>query len=242
MERYRERRSRADVGLPPLERRRGGPRPAGLRKVDVDWLLECGDGVFQKMSTGKLRPTKDLFLKTAQVLRFSRDHLRIAYLDLYNADPVLPPEQPSPHWQRVVDGQREMACALTPTGDLIASNHAFSEAFPSGHPPKNLWRWALFVKEARDDVLLDWDKAWAPHLLTEIKLTRFRHPAASEIHTLYEDITQAPHLQHITESDFGLDGSARPIRHATRGVGNARFMAADGGGVKIVTILFEPSV
>ncbi|MFE9016875.1 MmyB family transcriptional regulator [Streptomyces cyaneofuscatus] len=82
---------------------------------------------------------------------------------------MLPVAAPSPYLSRLIDGQREIACAITPDGRRVAANAAFAALFPEGGPPANLWRWALFSPDA-EKVLLDWEQAWAPRLLTEVKL------------------------------------------------------------------------
>lgn len=238
LELYRERRSRLEVGLEPWSRPRSGPRPAGLRHVDVDEALQGGAGVYQKVESGRLRPSPDHFLRIARLLKFSRHHLLIGHLDLFQTEPVLPAETPSPHLRRVVDGQREMTCALTPDGRVVASNGAFAELFPAGEQPVNLWRWALFSEEARR-VLLGWEKEWAPNLLTELKLARHRYPTDSSLCQIYADSARDPRLRQISESDLGLEDEERSFRHAINGEGRARFMTTRGNGASLLTILFE---
>ncbi|MGW0332238.1 helix-turn-helix domain-containing protein [Streptomyces sp. NPDC003011] len=239
LRRYREMRTRKEIGLPPLSRRRGGPRPQGLRQVDVDLKLNGGAGTYQRVESGTFRPTQDLFLEIADVLKLSSPHLRIAHLDLYRSEPVLPVEKPSPRWSQVLDGQHEMACALTPDGRLVASNHAFSQMFAHGGPPTNLWRWALWSEDAQD-VLLDWDKRWVPHLITELKLAHYRYPRDKTVRKLFTALIRDPRLHHVTESLVGLEDEAFPLRHPTQGPGTARFMAAHTpGGLGIWTVLFE---
>lgn len=180
-------------------------------------------------------------MRIAQLLGFTTHDLRIAHLNLHGTDPVLPVEDPSPLWQEVLNGQREMACAVTPGGLLVASNESFSRMFSTGEQPANLWRWALFSEEART-VLVNWDERWAPDLIAELRLARYRYPADDTVRALYADAVRDPALQQIVaEPSRALNGRARPLCHPMRGEGAARFMAARAAGVSVLTILFEPA-
>ncbi|MFE1839807.1 MmyB family transcriptional regulator [Streptomyces sviceus] len=235
---YRGRMSRADAGLPPLESRRGGPRPPGLRQVDVDVLLCGGAGVYAKIENNDFRPQPELFLRITELLKFSPYHLRIAYLDLYGAEPVLPVQQPSPHWRKVLNGQSEMACALMPDGHLVAANDAFAELFATGRPPTNFWRWALWSEEAQA-VLVDREK-WVARLVTELRLAQHRYPDDRAVQKICADLERDPRLQQLTESLVGLDNEALPLHHRKRGRGTARFMASHTpAGLSVWTVLFE---
>ncbi|MDH6604514.1 hypothetical protein M2164_000149 [Streptomyces sp. SAI-208] len=235
---YRGRMTRSDAGLPPLESRRGGPRPPGLRQVDVDVLLCGGAGVYAKIENNDFRPQSELFLRITKLLKFSPYHLRIAYLSLYGAEPVLPIEQPSPHWQTVLKGQSEMACALMPDGHLVAANDAFAELFATGRPPTNLWRWALWSEEAQK-VVVDRQK-WIARLVTELRLAQHRYPDDHSVQKIAADLERDPRLQQLTESPLGLDNAVLTVRHRTRGTCAARFMASHTpAGLSVWTILLE---
>ncbi len=257
LRRYREQLRLSQVGLESLGGRGAGH--AGLRQTDVDMLLRGGVGVYGKVEGGRLVPSPDLLRRIAEVLKFSEHDLRIAHLDLFGTAPVLPAEVPSPFWRQVLDGQREMACAVTPGGRLIGANDAFAEMFtnrsaPAGQRPPasaatpspaiasadvltNMWRWAL--SPSARGVLLGWRRQWAPHLLALLKLARHQFPDDSVLRTVYADLLDDPVLRQITEANDGLGDGARPFRHTTRGKGTARIMIAWGPGVSIVTILFE---
>jgi DNA-binding XRE family transcriptional regulator len=243
LRRYRTMRSRADIGLTSLVRRRvGETRAQAVRQADMDRVLEGGSGTYQKIESGAFPPSRALFLEIARLLGFSSHHLRIAHLDLYGTEPVLPIEGGLPHrWQQVLDGQSEMACALAPDGGVIASNHAFNEIFVEGRPPANFWHWALWSEEAQT-TLLDLEKRWVPHLLTELKLARYRHPNESAVQRICTALEREPRLNQIEESLIGLADVPLPLRHPQRGPGIARFMTAHtAGGIGIWTLLFEPN-
>lgn len=171
VERYRRRRTRRELGLEPwsLPFGRGGRASERVRQVDVDTALQGCAGTYQKIRAGRLRPSPDLYLRLAQLLGFSHEDTAIGHLELFRTEPVLPPAVPSPHLGRLIGGQREIACAITPDGRRVVANAAFAALFPEGGPPANLWRWALFSPDA-EELLLYWAQAWAPRLLTEVKL------------------------------------------------------------------------
>ncbi|WP_392672206.1 sulfotransferase [Streptomyces sp. LN785] len=241
LEHYRESRTRPDVGLAVRPTGRGGPRPKGLRQADVDEALHGGSGVYQKLATGRLHPSPDLFMRVARLLRFSDHHLRVAHVDLYRTDPVLPSTAPpSPHWQRVVDGQSEMACVLTPAGSLVACNDAFSGGmFSSGRAPSNLWRWALFSEEARDQVLVKWEEEWAPRILAEFALARVRHPSSETLREIHLAVRNDPRLREMEEAETGFTDTVLALHHRQFGHGEARFMKSTADGLGVVTVLFD---
>ncbi|MER6684641.1 sulfotransferase [Streptomyces olivaceoviridis] len=197
-------------------------------------------GWYQKVVSGARSLTPDQFARLADLLGFSRHHRRVACLDAFQSEPMLPAEPSSPHWKRVLDGQREMACLLSPAGRLLGSNSAFAELFPKNRQPANLWHWALLDPEART-VLLRWDEQWAPAFMALLRLARFRYPENRTVRSLYMDVHQDRRLQQIQESDRGLGDDARPLRHPVRGVGTARFMIAETEGAQVLTVLFEAS-
>lgn len=238
MRRYRSMRTRPEVGLELRPAGRGGQRST-LRQPDVDEVLGSGAGVYQKVESGRLRPSPELLTRITEVLRFSRHDARVAHLDAFSSDPVLPPVEPSPHWRLVVDGQQEMMCALAPDGRLIAHNAAFAEMFDGGVPPRNLWRWALFSPEARDVVLANWEKDWAPFLVAECRLLRYQYPSEPAVRRLYADLADDARLRDVPWADSGLNERLGSLRHARKGDGQMRVMVAEAASVRLLTLLFE---
>ncbi|MFI2765668.1 helix-turn-helix domain-containing protein [Streptomyces echinatus] len=234
MRHYRERRSRADVGL---DRRPGDGRSTRLRQPDVDEALGCGVGVYQKVESGRLRPSPELFLRIAEALGFSPHDRRVAHLDLFGSEPPPPIGQPSPDWQRSVDGQREMMCVVAPNGKLVAYNVPFAAMFGDDDIPSNFWRWALLCDHARDTALRDWEQDWAPYLLEECRLLSFRYREHEAIRCLYLDLAEDPRLAMLPRVDADLNGRVGLLRHAEQGIRRVRIMAADSEGLRLLTFL-----
>lgn len=232
-------RTRPEVGLEPRPGGRGGQRSTKLRQPDVDEVLGSGAGVYQKVESGRLRPSPELFTRITEVLRFSRHDTRVAHLDLFRSEPMLPPVAPSPHWRHVVDGQQEMMCALTPDGRLIAHNAPFAQMFAGGVPPKNLWRWALLSPDARGVTLAHWEKEWAPYLIEECRLLRYQYPSEPAVRRLLADLANDPRMREVPRADSGLNGRVCSLRHARKGDGHVRVMVAEAASVRLVTLLFD---
>ncbi len=240
-ERYRRRRTRKDLGLEPwsLPLGKGGVRSERIRQVDVDTALQGGAGTYQKIRSGRLRPSPDLYLRLAQLLGLSPEDTAIGHLELFRAEPVQPPVAPSPYLGRLVTGQREIACAITPDGRRIAYNAAFATLFPGGQPPANLWRWALFSPDARG-LLLDWERAWAPRLLTEVKLACYRQQLDRAAAQLLSEVAGDARLRAIEENGSGLGGAPLPVHHPTLGDGTAHLVPFRATGATVLTFIFEP--
>jgi hypothetical protein len=132
-----------------------------------------------------------------------------------------------------------MAYVCSPAGDVIAANDAFTQMFPSGGPPANMTEWALLSAEARDEVLLDWERDWAPHLLADLRLALARHPDHPDLQKLRDDVRNHPRTRHIEDAPGGFGDEPRRLRHAGRGVVTVRLLASHTRDVTAVTLLSE---
>ncbi|MFJ4973639.1 sulfotransferase [Streptomyces sp. NPDC088755] len=240
-ERYRRQRTRKDLGLVPwsLPKGRGGNASERIRQVDVDTALQGGAGTYQKIRTGRLRPSPALYVRLAQLLGLSHEDTAIGHLELFRTEPVQPAVPPSPYLGRLVTGQREIACAITPDGRRVAANDAFAALFPGDEPPVNLWRWALFSPDAKG-LLLDWERQWAPRLLTEVKLTCYRAQQDAAAARLLSEVASDARLQAIKETGSGLGGASLPLHHPALGIGTVHPVPVRAAGATIMSLIFEP--
>ncbi|MFF9814415.1 sulfotransferase [Streptomyces sp. NPDC014006] len=205
----------------------------------MDEALRGGTGTYQKLENGVLVPSPELFLRVARALNFSDHHLRIAHLDLFKTDPVLPAGPASPHWQRWADGQTEMAYVRSAAGHVISANDAFRRMFPSGRSPANITEWALLSDEAREDVLQNWERDWAPYLLADLRLTCARRPDDPVLRKLRDAVQSDPHTRHIEDAPTGVGDEERRLHHAEHGVVAVRVLASHTSEVTAVTLLCE---
>ncbi|WP_234335730.1 hypothetical protein [Streptomyces sp. NRRL S-1022] len=165
----------------------------------------------------------------------------MAHLELFGSEPPPSIGTPSPHWQRAVDGQREMMCVLAPDGQLTAHNTAFAAIFGDDDVPSNLWRWSLMSDRARDTVLCDWEQSWAPYLLEECRLLSLRYRDHEAIRHLHADLAEDPRLRRLPRADAGLNGRTASLRHPERGTKRVRILVAESEGFRLLTFLVEPS-
>lgn len=205
----------------------------------MDEALRGGTGTYQKLENGVLVPSPELFLRVARTLGFSDHHLRIAHLDLFKTDPVLPTGPASRHWHRWARSHTEMAYVCSPAGDVIAGNDAFTEMFPSGRPPANMTEWALLSVEAREDVLQNWERDWAPYLLADLRLALARHPDDPALQKLRDAVRNDPRTRHIEDAPTGIGDEPRQLRHAGRGTVTVRVLTSRTSDVTVVTLLSE---
>ncbi|MEU0942346.1 sulfotransferase [Streptomyces canus] len=200
--------------------------------------MEAGFGYYEKVRSGRKRPSPERLMDLMRVLGFTPHHVRVCYLELFGAEPILPAEPPSAHWDAVIAGQQEMACVVTPDGRLRAWNEPFAELFAKAGVPTNWWSWALSGHQA-GEILLEWDTQWVPPLMEELRLLHLRHPDELALRDLYVRALADRHLRQVAEAHSGLDDLARPMRHPKRGPGTARIMAARTNAETIMTVLFE---
>ncbi|MFF3786248.1 sulfotransferase [Streptomyces sp. NPDC001933] len=240
LKRYRLELTRADLGLPP-RRMRGRPAASPLRQTDLDEALGGGTGVYQKVESGTLLPSREHFQRIATLLRISPIDYRIAHMDLFGTEPALDQEAAAPCWERVIKGQKEAAFLAWASGEVAASNAQFARIHPSGRAPSNMWHWLLLAPDARDETLVRWDDEWAPFLLTEFRLALARSPEDPVLHSIRDALRTDTRSARIEPATRGLDHVARPFYHAGQGLGTARFTTAhpDGTPTSLVTILFD---
>ncbi|WP_159032958.1 sulfotransferase [Streptomyces fodineus] len=196
-------------------------------------------GVTEKIENDRMRPSPDLYLRIAASPGFSTHDLRLGHLDLCGLEPPPAVNTSSPHLQRVVDGQREMMCVVAPDGRLVARNAAFSAMFDDEGVPENFWRWALLSDCARDAVLVDWEKDWAPYLLEECRLLFFRYRDHAAVRRLYADLTDDLRLQSLPRVGTDINGRAGSLRHRQNGTRRVHILAAESEGCRLLTFLTE---
>lgn len=239
---YRGRRTRGEFGLPARSSRGTSTKVAGLRQGDVDWLLDLGFGVYQRIESGTQRPSVETFVRITDLLGFSEQHVRIAQLDLFGTEPPATAGAPSGRWQEMVDSHGEMAIAIDADGEIVAANSAFLEMAASAHQPapQNWWRWTLLDQTARDNWLPLWEVAWAPRLLTDFMLASVRHPASGPLAAIRQAVRDDPMTQHILVADSGIGGQALPVRHRQWGTGRVQPLLAVATAATLITLPFIP--
>ncbi|MFD8902552.1 MmyB family transcriptional regulator [Streptomyces ardesiacus] len=153
-----------------------------------------------------------------------------------------------PAWQRVLDGQQSMAYVNDGCYRLMAWNAEFASMFPSGEPPRNTMEWMLLSDEARDYCLVDWDTAWGPLVVAQLRAALAAYPEDPDLQLLQRQVQRDERagrlFEHAERTYIHPDGDRRPLRHAKRGLGFATMIVAQPftvPGGRYMTVLFEPA-
>ncbi|MGW6145258.1 MmyB family transcriptional regulator, partial [Streptomyces sp. NPDC055140] len=134
-----------------------------------------------------------------------------------------------PVWKKVIEGIADPAYLTNVEWELLCYNSSFVEFFRDGVPPKNMIRWMLFSDEARDEVLGEWETAWAPQSVASVRYMVEEFPTNAGLQELWADILADPILAAIEPkvgSYFRPDGDARPFFHRKLGSGTVEMASA----------------
>jgi hypothetical protein len=244
---HRDRLNPADYGFERLSRR--GLRAPGLTQNQVDQLLGYPTDTVRRFENSRTRPTPNLMRDVATLYRMD-EHAWIL-LNRY----ALGQEPPAPlyadsgfqvpsSWQRAVDGNEHMAYVTDAAWNLVCHNAHYPGMFPGGRLPRNVMRWMCLDPEART-VLADWETAWAPRILPQLKAAVAIHHDAT-VKQLEADVLADPVAGPLYEAGGVLihpDGDERPLDHPEHGRGWVTMCSAtpEGSpGARLMILLFRP--
>lgn len=253
-----------DWGFPPREERRGR-RVTGLSQGQVDHLLiqrswpssrSWPSGTFGRLERGRMdSPSPALLDDVATLLRLDQHEWTCLYLyaGVERGPQPFDPQAPvrvGHHWQAALDGIEHMAYITDPSWRLLRWNKHFPGLFSAEpdppRPPENILRWMMLSAQARE-ILLDWDKAWAPYALAQLRATVRQHPQSQELKRLEAEILADPDTGPIyrnRDREYTTnDGDRRPLRHEVLGEGMVSMCPAHLGSRAVLMIIpFEPGV
>ncbi|MEU9197240.1 helix-turn-helix domain-containing protein [Streptomyces hundungensis] len=253
----RERRaavSPASLGFPP---RKPGPgrRAAGLSQEQLDLLLERTPGTYNRFENGQLAtPSAELLCAVATVLRFDEQEWVFLWRLTRRENPPSPLHRASGlsvpgEWQRVVDGiSGALAYINDAEWNLLAHNKEFAALFPGGEPPANPMRWMLLDPQAREVVLADWARSWAPVVMPQLRHAVELRPENAALARLEDDVRRDPVAGPLYEAAASApiaypDGSERPLNHALYGPGWVTTCVAQpvtSPGARVMLLLYTP--
>ncbi|TGB16077.1 hypothetical protein [Streptomyces sp. MZ04] len=260
---FRERVGPTTLGLPPRDPSRRGPRMTGPTQDQVNYILGWGRGKYAGVEGGKLPgrgiQTEHLH-EIASLFRLTEDEYRQLHLlalgvmppgPLYPDAGVRIPSQGE--WQRVVDGQREIAYVTNVQWGLVAWNAAFARLFRvSGFTggrgvPENMMDWMLFSDLARHRLLLDWERSWAPSVLSQLHSVALQNPENDRLGQLMERVRADPVTRRIFNAGVDgykyPDGDSRPLWHPDHGIGRAVMASAHPSSApqaRLIVVCFDP--
>lgn len=252
LSRARARVDPAELGLAPRSDPRGR-KVAGLTHEHMTRLLGWPEHKYGYVERGKLANIgADVLAPIARILHLSDHEWEALVLyatglpPAFRLDPELGTAVPRP-WQRVLASTSEMAYVNDVAWDIVAYNAAFTRLFPRGEVPRNTMRWMLLDPEARSVTLAQWETAWLPLLVPQVRAAVAGNPHNRTLAKLQADAKRdpvvAPYFEKPTAEYIQprADG-ARPVLHAELGPGWVTMCAAGPFGVpggRLMFVLFD---
>jgi hypothetical protein len=252
LSRARARVDPTELGLAPRNDPRGR-KVAGLTHEHMTRLLGWPEHKYGYVERGKLANIgADVLAPVARILHLSDHEWEALVLyatgvpPAFRLDPELGTAVPRP-WQRVLASTGEMAYVNDVAWDVVAYNAAFTRLFPRRDVPDNTMRWMLLDPEARGVTLAQWETAWLPLLVPQVRAAVAGNPHNRTLAQLQADAKRdpvvAPYFEKPTAEYIQprADG-ARPILHAELGPGWVTMCAAGPFGVpggRLMFVLFD---
>ncbi|MFD9880615.1 hypothetical protein ACFWZT_04005 [Streptomyces alboflavus] len=260
----RQRTPPSALGLRERPSSRPGPRVRGVTQEQVNTALNWGRGTYQALEKGRLQAqgrrihTRHI-MDIAELFHLDEDKYRQLHVLALGTQPPRPlrPETsvvvPSQAvWQRVVEGQREIAYVTNVQWDLVAWNRPFTRLFSAiGHDegggvPQNMMDWMLFSRPAREKLLVDWEKRWAPPILAQLHTVSLENPYNERLQQLMNRVREDPTTRRIYEAgviDYAYpDGDERPLYHPDFGRGLAVMASAHPSSAphaRLIVVCFD---
>ncbi|MFF5336523.1 helix-turn-helix transcriptional regulator [Streptomyces sp. NPDC013181] len=229
---------------------RQGRRAPGLAQHQVDQLLHRTPGTYRRLESGAWPRPDPGFLRDVAVL-FALNEQEWVSLCRYAGigDPPGPLNARSGKevpgvWQEAMDGMTHPAYITDASWELVAYNREFARLFPGERVPANLMRWMLLEEQGRS-MLLDWDTAWAPLVVPQLRAALAGRPDDEVLRRLEQDVLADPRCAPIWESGgahIHPDGDERPVHHAIEGPGWVTMCAAQpmtAPGARLIVLLFH---
>ncbi|MFD7922479.1 XRE family transcriptional regulator [Streptomyces sp. NPDC059740] len=127
-----------------------------------------------------------------------------------------------PAWLSYIHGISHPAYVIDPSWNLLAWNATFAAIYEGRDWPDNMMRWMLLSDDARGNpaqpdlvpILTDWETAWAPYVLPQLRAARAHHPKDQTLEELetavLRDPRTGPLYAHRAYDTAQPDGSVRP--------------------------------
>ncbi|WP_031080581.1 helix-turn-helix domain-containing protein [Streptomyces sp. NRRL S-118] len=248
----RERRARIEPESHGLSRpTRQGRRAPGLSQAQIDQLLHRAPDTYGRLESGRYaNPPVGLLQDVARLFGMDEQEWIALYRYALGQDPPYPlnarsGEEIPGAWQAALDAFSQMAYINDRSWNLLAHNAPFEALFPRREVPANTMRWMAVEPEART-VLTDWETAWAPLLLPQLRVALAADPGDRTLRGIVRDVLADPVAAAIYESAscrIRLDGDERPVRHAELGPGWVTMCAAQplaAPGARMILLNFHP--
>ncbi|MFH9426034.1 XRE family transcriptional regulator [Streptomyces sp. NPDC017529] len=221
-----EARARTDPADHHLQRpQRQGRRAVGLAQAQMDTLLQRNPGTYNRLETGRYKnPPFDLLRDAALILAMNEQEWVALCRYARGEDPPAPLRSRSGLevpgvWQDAIDGISHISYVIDSSYNLIATNRPFRAIFTGHDLPENMLEWMLFDPRARGLVLAEWEAAWAPYVLPQLRAAR-AHQAGrndSALIRIERRVLADPVTARLYEERSAVqvypDGVDRPLFH-----------------------------
>ncbi|MEU7281689.1 helix-turn-helix domain-containing protein [Streptomyces sp. NPDC045431] len=230
---------------------RQGRRAPGLSQAQIDQLLHRAPDTYGRLESGRYaNPPVGLLHDVARLFNMTEQEWVALWRYALGQDPPHPLNSRSGEeipgvWQTVLDGFSHMAYISDRSWNMVAHNALMAALFPRREVPANTMRWLAVEPEART-VLADWEKAWAPMVLPQLRVALAADPGNRTLRGIVRDVLADPVAAPIYESASSrirLDGDERPLRHAELGPGWVTLCAAQplaAPGARLIILHFQP--
>jgi len=196
-------------------------RKSHASQEDIAGLIGVSSVWYGKLERGeRAQYSDDLLDRTAIALRLSENERMMLYLCAVNREPAPRRNHAgtvvTPGLEQVVQRQPWPAYVSDGSWDIVTFNDVVREWFPWVVYERNLMRWAFTYPEARHQ-LYDWEHAWAPVMLAQMRVANARQPHNMRLAQLIREIlTVNVEARRMWENEPAVyvhpDGDRRGLR------------------------------
>ncbi|GAB1639657.1 helix-turn-helix transcriptional regulator [Krasilnikovia sp. MM14-A1259] len=172
----------------------------------------------------------DFLDRTAYALRLSEPERMMLYLYAVGREPAARRRSTTVELtdvlQRIIESQPWPAYISDEAWDLVAYNQHMADWFPWVGYESNVMRWVFTYNEARQQ-LVDWETAWAPLMLAQMRVANARNPSNMRLANLIREICRVnPDARRLWEHETTVyvhpDGDHRrlhlPYHHQVKDI------------------------
>ncbi|MEE1757410.1 MmyB family transcriptional regulator [Streptomyces sp. SP18CS02] len=230
---------------------RQGRRAPGLSQAQMDQILHRAPDTYGRLESGRYpNPPADLLQDVARLLGMNEQEWIALWRYALGQDPPHPLNSRSGEeipgvWQEALDGISHMAYVNDRSWNLLAHNEAFATLFPGRQVPANTMRWMTVDPQARG-TLSDWETAWAPLVLPQLRAALAADPADQTLAQIEKEVLADPVAARLYDASSAYihpDGDERPLHHAELGEGWVTMCAAQplaAPGARMIILVFHP--
>ncbi|MER7112780.1 MmyB family transcriptional regulator [Streptomyces sp. NPDC000229] len=230
---------------------RQGRRARGLSQAQIDQILHRAPDTYGRLESGRYpNPPVDLLQDVARLFRMNEQEWIALWRYALGQDPPRPldfrsGEEVPAVWEEILACVSHPAYINDRSWNVLAHNGLFEGLFPGRRVPANAMRWMTVEPDART-VLTDWETAWAPVVLPQLRVALAADPSDKTLCAIEQDVLADPVAAPLYESASAyshLDGDERPFTHPTLGQGWVTMCAAQplaAPGSRLIMLVFHP--